>query len=106
MASFGIKISKTGYDAKSLTSGSINLVLDTEAKTLKLKLSGDSDGGSSIAHGMGEVPIHLMYDSDSSNGVRRISTPFSTVYGHANSTNIVVANGQYTTTKYLVFYPS
>lgn len=106
MGNYGFKVSLPGYNVLDQAPGSLNLSVDTEANTLKLKAEGDSSAGAAIAHGMGAVPLFLSYVTDSNLGERRISTPFTSASpSTANSTYVAVDNGMYYTTHYLIFYP-
>lgn len=68
MSDIGIKISKPGYDIKS--TGKENQVMNSEANSLKIwmsgnvnisKLAGTGDFTVNVAHGLGYAPFFLVY---------------------------------------------
>lgn len=97
---YGIKVSQEGYDVKDESAGSVNLLFDTNSNTLKEQFTGDKLEQESFTHSLGYVPIFLVYDSNSLNGKRRIST---TSYATTSKIDMGLG-GQYDEYRYFIFY--
>ena len=89
MSSYGIKISRPGYDVNK--ADDTDLVFSSAFKTLKLVKIIDMSGESSVAHGLGYIPTYIFLRATKA-GEWRMANPgytegmLSTIY--VDDTNV------------------
>ena len=97
---WGIKISKPGYDVKTCTDDQLGM--SSEFNTLKTAKTGTTSGN--VAHGLSYIPIYFCMSKISSTKWGIVGQNYFNGIPYMDSTNFVSSGSGTNESKYYIFY--
>ena len=106
MADYGIKISRQGYDVKTIPSetNKQNFVILDTTNSLIVYLSGRVSATTTITHNLGYVPVFEGYKIDNSASTVQMIRPDDSEWSIKATTTTVTVTKLYSGTTYDCFY--